>query len=161
MLPSGRTTPPWEVPVWTLILLIPWGPCRVLTPSVAAHEDAQLPGVLFLLPTSPISPPTETSTPGLGLADVGRDVSGEVKLLRCCSFTVGWVRSTTVEESTSMLEVALDRVAVSFTEGLVSRSRFFYADLEVIALKEQGAHATLLDRRRRDGTAYSAGCISV
>ena len=60
--------------------------------------------VLFLLPTSPISPPTETSTP-LGWTWRMKAVisAAMVKLFRCCSSSVGLLRSTRVEESMSML----------------------------------------------------------
>ena len=60
-LPSGRTTPPWEVPVWMLILLMPWRLPALRV--VAFHEGVQVFRRAVLLPTSPISPPIEIVKP--------------------------------------------------------------------------------------------------
>ena len=61
-VPSGPTTPPCEEPVWIETLAIPSPPPSSFRyPSMYARSSS---GVEFSLPTSPISPPTET---GIGL----------------------------------------------------------------------------------------------
>jgi hypothetical protein len=74
MLPSGRTTPPCDVPDWTLILdrpAIPFG--RVLlNPSMKARNSGS---VEFSVPTSPISPPAEIVTPFGSAARTARRMS--------------------------------------------------------------------------------------
>ena len=105
-VPSGSGTPPWLVPVWIEILLMPGLPGASLAMSFAypSTKAVNSSAVEFLPPTSPISPPTETVTPWGSCLRMNAVTSAQTRLLSaCCSACVGLDRSTSVEVSTSML----------------------------------------------------------
>jgi hypothetical protein len=60
--PSGSTTPPCEVPDWTLIFEMPAMPFGKLRRNPFMYPRSSS-TVLLCEPTSPISPPTEIVTP--------------------------------------------------------------------------------------------------
>ena len=102
--PSGKTTPPCVVPVCTLIFEIPLTPAsnRPRYPAIKALRSST---VLFLLPTSPISPPTEIVIPSGSRLRMNLVISAVTQqFFSCCSSRVSLSKSTRVEASMSMFK---------------------------------------------------------
>jgi len=153
--PPGSGTPPWLVPVWIEILLIPGLPGAsfascALNPSTNATSSS---AVEFLPPTSPISPPTDTVVPAGSCLRMNVAISAHTRAFAaCCSACVGCDRSTSVEVSTSMLwnparQCLGGQVEHALQLGVGARGVLLGINLKVIALQEDRARPALPQRR--------------
>ena len=154
-VPSGRTTPPWLVPVWTLILLIPvTGPAEGV---VALHEGVEVLGrAVLLADLADLAAHGDRDPVGLAGADEPGQLGAqlEIELLLLVERRLGDVdqgRRVDVDVVEAGLDGLDDEVADGLELGLGVGGVLLGRGLEVVALDENRPAVALRGRGRQNG----------